>query len=101
LKPAGETREIDFASGHLSSATSYTGKTITNSHLALWVIRIHLEEEKTVWLHPDLPVGFAGMRIEENNTARFGMSPATCHTVTEYVLEDAGTDEQTSMPEHN
>jgi hypothetical protein len=101
LKPAGETREIDFASGHLSSAAVYTGKTTTNSHLALWVIRIRLEEDKTVWLHPDLPLGFAAMRTEENATVRLMTKPATSHTVTEYVLEDAGTDAQTSMPENN
>jgi hypothetical protein len=101
LKPAGETREIDFATCHLSSATAYSGMTTTNAHVALGVIRIHLEEQMTVWLHPDLPAGFAGMRMEENSTARFMTHPATLHHVAEYVLEDAGTDAQTSMPEHN
>jgi hypothetical protein len=99
MKPTGETREIDFASSHLSSATAYSGKTTTNAYVALGVIRIHLEEQMTVWLHPDLPAGFAGMRTEENSTARFMTHPATLRHVAEYVLEDAGTDAQTSMPE--
>ncbi len=101
LKPTGETRDIDFASGRLSSATAYSGKTTTNAYVALGVIRIHLEEQMTVWVHPDLPAGFAGMRTEENSTARFMTHPATLHNVTEYVLDDAGTGAQTSMPEHN
>jgi hypothetical protein len=39
MKPTGETREIDFASSHLSSATAYSGKTTTNAYVALGVSR--------------------------------------------------------------
>jgi hypothetical protein len=95
LTETTDEKSIDYQSGQLKSARAWTGtQTVENQDR-----KSQFKSTYTVWMHPDLPMGFAEAEIVNDITYTNGDAPHQQRHV--FRIIDAGNDAKSELPDNN
>jgi hypothetical protein len=94
LAKSGNAKDIPFKSRRLKSAQEWTGTSEARGKMS----PTRTETTFTVWLHPDLPLGFAEASMQVNV---FLEDKKIGKQLTTYSIEDSGTGATTELPDNN
>lgn len=93
LEQSEETKEFEYQQGRLKSARAWVGEqTIVTKSEARFV------SHYKVWMHADVPVGFAGAEVEDTILHRDGRVIRQKHS---YAIQDAGDGAKSELPDNN
>jgi hypothetical protein len=95
LDETSDEKTVEYQRGQLKSARAWTGVRIFENMIA----KSQFKSTYKVWMHPDLPVGFAEAEIVDDITYANGQAPKRQSQV--YRLQDAGTDAKSELPDNN
>ncbi len=94
-----ETRKtLDYQQGRLVIPEGRRGKFVEHSPGAIAEEDINDTTEYQVWLHHDLPIGFACAQIRFTSADE---TPTFPNSTTEYTAEDAGAGAKSVLPDHD
>jgi hypothetical protein len=97
---AGKPKDIEYQQGRLKAAKAWTGKMKIAERNQAGHVVIQRLRQFTSWQHADLPVGFAEAEIKDD-VYNADMTRLYSRSVSVLLLQDAGTDATSALPDCN
>jgi hypothetical protein len=94
LKEGADRKEVEYQQGRLESARAWVGQRVTVNEKT----KSRFESNYTVWMHPDLPIGFAEAVVADNIHHVDGRKLQQTRT---YRIQAAGRNAKSELPENN
>jgi hypothetical protein len=97
---SGVPKDIEYQRGRLRSANSWTGKMVLPETNKDGQVVLRRSRKFALRRHAELPIGFAEAEIKDD-VYDVDMTTVRSQQVSVYLLQDAGTDAKSSLPDNN